>query len=137
MHKSQRKNDILEERLKSSDERGGETSFRDLKRKYKRNAALVKILEENCLTFQAKLPKGIRPARSVELRIETYSESKPPSRRLYRLSSPEILIAKSCTTKNLDAGKIRPGRSPYVCLKCFPKKKESSLSVVVDCWRLN
>lgn len=91
---SQRKNDIVERRLKGSDGIGSQASFEDLKRKHEGKPTLVRIFEVNRLIFQTKLPKGLPPIQSVDHRVKIINGTKPSCRRLHRISPSKLLEAK-------------------------------------------
>lgn len=83
------------------------------------------------------LPKGLLPRRSVDHCIEILSEPKPPFRCLYQISPSELLEPKKYATENLEAGRNRPGKSPYGSSLLFAKMKDGSLRGVVDHRGLN
>ncbi|XP_040967114.1 uncharacterized protein [Gossypium hirsutum] len=61
----------------------------------------------------AQLPKSLPPKREVDHKIELVSNVVPPARAPYRMSPPELEELRKQLKELLDAGFIRPSKSPY------------------------
>ena len=84
------------------------------------------------------LPKALPPRRNVDHRIELEPGSKPVAKAPYRLSGPELEELKRQLTELMDAGFIRPSRSPYGAPVLFQGKKDTAeLRMCLDYRMLN
>ena len=83
------------------------------------------------------LPKELPPKREVDHRIEVVPGCTPPVKSPYRLSIAENAELKRQLNELLEAGFIRPSRSPYGAPVLFVKKKDGSLRMCVDYRALN
>ncbi|XP_016728394.2 uncharacterized protein K02A2.6-like [Gossypium hirsutum] len=85
----------------------------------------------------AKLPKNLPPKREVDHRIELVSNMVPPSRAPYHMSPPKLEELRKQLKELLDAGFIRPSKSPYGAPVLFQKKHDGSLRMCIDYRALN
>ncbi|XP_040942311.1 uncharacterized protein [Gossypium hirsutum] len=85
----------------------------------------------------AQLPKSLPPKREVDHRIELVSNVVPPARAPYRMSPPELEELQKHLKELLDAGFIRPSKSPYGAPVLFQKKHDGSLRMCIDYRALN
>lgn len=81
----------------------------------------------------ANLPKSLTPKREVDHRIELVSNMVPPTRAPYRMSPPEFEELWKQLKELLDAGFIRPFKSPYGAPVLFQKKHDGSLRMCIGC----
>ena len=82
----------------------------------------------------SKLP----PTRSFDLEINLKNPQRdPPFMKIYSLSSKEEVILKDWINKNLNAGLIRPSKSPAAAPIFFVPKKDGSLRPCIDYRLLN
>ena len=72
-----------------------------------------------------------------DLQIELEKDSHPLVRTIYSLSKFEQEVLKEFIDKNLINGFIRSMSSPHRALVLFIKKKDKSLQLCVDFYRLN
>ncbi|XP_040937957.1 uncharacterized protein [Gossypium hirsutum] len=85
----------------------------------------------------AQLPKSFPPKREVDHKIELVSNVVPPARAPYRMSPPELEELRKQLKELLDAGFIRPSKSPYGAPVLFQKKHDGSLRMCIDYRALN
>ncbi|WCJ29454.1 Transposon Tf2-6 polyprotein [Euphorbia peplus] len=100
-----------------------------------------KLLEEVMREFQdvipESLPKNLPPKRDVDHAIELYPGMKPPARAPYRMAPPELAELRRQLEELLQAGIIRPSKSPFGAPVLFQKKADGSLRLCVDYRALN
>ena len=87
--------------------------------------------------FSAKLPDGLPPQRDTDHKIEIVPGSKPPARRIYRMSPAEEMELKLQLEDHLRAGRLRPSVSPYGAGTLFASKKDGGLRLCIDYRWLN
>lgn len=63
------------------------------------------------------LPEGLTPKRSVDHKIETLPDEKPPHRGIFQLSPAELIATKEYISDLLRKGKRRPSKS---ILRSYP-----------------
>ncbi|XP_040930143.1 uncharacterized protein [Gossypium hirsutum] len=85
----------------------------------------------------AQLPKSLPPKREVDHKIKLVSNVVPPARAPYRMSPPELEELRKQLKELLDAGFIRPSKSPYGAPVLFQKKHDGSLRMCIDYRALN
>ncbi|KAE8705397.1 cytochrome P450 78A7-like [Hibiscus syriacus] len=85
----------------------------------------------------AELPKKLPPKREVDHKIELVPNVEPPARAPYRMAPPELEEMRRQLKDLLDAGYIRPSKSPYGALVLFQKKHDDSLRMCIDYRALN
>ena len=99
---------------------------------------LEDVLEQFVDRMSENMPKSLPPRRAVDHRIELEPGSRPVAKAPYRLSGPELGELKKQLTELLDAGLIRPSRSPYGAPVLFQKKKDTpELRMCLDYRALN
>lgn len=96
-----------------------------------------RVLREFSDVFPAQLPPGLPPERDVDHRIELLPDKTPPSRPTIRLSETEMQELKKQLAELMEAGFIRPSKSPYGAPVLFVKKKDGSMRMCVDYRALN
>lgn len=75
------------------------------------------------LEFPEKLP----PRREMDHEIELESEARPPSMGPYRMAPPELEELHKQLKELLEAGFIRPSKTPYGAPMLFQCKHDGSL----------
>ena len=80
-----------------------------------------------------KLPEH----RPYDLKINLQDGTEPPLGAMYSLSQVELEALRTFIDENLNAGMIRPTRSPYGAPILFVKKKDGSLRLCTDFRGLN
>lgn len=96
-----------------------------------------RLVAEFSDVFPKQLPKGLPPSREVDHRIELIPGSTPPSRPTYRLSIAELSELKTQLKELIEAGFIRPSKSPFGAPVLFVKKKDGSMRLCIDYRALN
>ncbi|CAL1372707.1 unnamed protein product [Linum trigynum] len=95
------------------------------------------VLEEFDDVMPSELPKKLPPRREVDHKIELEPGAKPPSRAPYRMSPPELEELRRQLKDLVDAGYMRPSKSPFGAPVLFQKKKEGSLRMCIDYRAIN
>ncbi|KAL3499013.1 hypothetical protein ACH5RR_041745 [Cinchona calisaya] len=95
------------------------------------------VLEEFKSVMPAELPKELPPKREVDHEIELIPSTKPPAMVPYRMAPPELAELRKQLKDLLDAGYIRPSKSPFGAPILFQKKHDGSLRMCVDYRALN
>ena len=72
------------------------------------------------------------PPRVTDHHIELQPGSRPPARRIYRLSPLEEKELKEQLEDHLREGRIRPSNSPFGASVVFAPKKGGALRMCVD-----
>jgi hypothetical protein len=85
----------------------------------------------------SKLPAQLPPRRAIDHKIELVPGARPPAQAPYRLSGPEMVELKMQLEELLEAGYIRPSRSPYGAPVLFQRKKDGTLRLCTDFRALN
>lgn len=98
---------------------------------------LKSIIKGYSDVFQAELPPGLPPIRSVDHEIETDPNSKIPYRLLFHLSPEELRAKREYIEENIKNGRNRRSKSPYGAPLFFAKKEGKPLRAVVDYRMLN
>ena len=80
---------------------------------------------------------GIPLVREVDLSIEILPGTTPTSRAPYRMDPTELKELKIQLQELLDKGFIRPSVSPWGEHVFFVKKKDGSLRMCIDYWKIN
>ncbi|KAE8716635.1 Protein NRT1/ PTR FAMILY 3.1 [Hibiscus syriacus] len=83
------------------------------------------------------LPKHLPPKRELDHKIELVENAKPPARAPYRMAPPELEEMRKQLKDLLDAGYIRPSKSPYGAPVLFQRKHDDSLIMCIDYRALN
>ena len=96
-----------------------------------------KVLEEFKDVMPAELPKRLPPRREVDHAIELEPGAKPPAFAPYRMAPLELEELRKQLKELLDAGYIRPSKSPYGAPVLFQKKHDGSLRLCIDYRALN
>ncbi|KAE8690049.1 hypothetical protein F3Y22_tig00110929pilonHSYRG00045 [Hibiscus syriacus] len=84
-----------------------------------------------------ELPKELPPRRLVDHEIELIPGVKPPAKCPYRMSHPEFAELRKQLDELLQAGFIRPSKSPFGAPVLFQRKHYGSLRLCVDYRALN
>ncbi|XP_059067817.1 uncharacterized protein LOC131858554 [Cryptomeria japonica] len=100
-------------------------------------SAIQEVLSEFADVMPDSLPAVLPPRRHVDHRIELEAGARPPAKDPYRLSGPEMGELKKQLIELVDAGYLRPSRSPYATPVLFQRKKDGSLRMCVDHRALN
>lgn len=95
------------------------------------------LIEKYKHVMPGELSKELPPKQWVDHRIDAMPGSKPPSKAPYRLNRKETLELKKQLDELLEAGFIRPSRSPYGAPVLFVKKKDGSIRMCIDYRALN
>ncbi|KAE8736351.1 cytochrome P450 78A7-like [Hibiscus syriacus] len=95
------------------------------------------VLAEFQDVMPAELPKKLPPKREVDHKIELVPNVEPPARAPYRMAPPELEEMRRQLKDLLDAGYIRPSKSPYGAPVLFQKKHDGSLRMCIDYRALN
>ncbi|XP_071690789.1 uncharacterized protein [Rutidosis leptorrhynchoides] len=74
---------------------------------------IEKVLDEFKDVMPKELPRKLPPRREIDHTIELEPVSKPPSKAPYRMPPPELEELQRQLKELLDAGYIRPSKSPY------------------------
>ncbi len=77
------------------------------------------------------------PSRPTDHRIQIIEGSRPPARRIYRLSPNEEQELKMQLEDHLKENRIRPSNSPYGASVVFADKKDGGKRMCVDYRQLN
>ncbi|GJX08171.1 putative retrotransposon gag domain, aspartic peptidase domain protein [Tanacetum coccineum] len=91
-----------------------------------------KVIEWVLDEFKDVMPKKLQPMREVDHTIELETGSKPPAKAPYQMSPPELEELHKQLKELMDAGYIRPSKSPYGGPVLFQKKKDGSLRMCID-----
>jgi hypothetical protein len=86
--------------------------------------------------FPEELP-GMPPERKVEFAIELIPDTTPISKRVYRVSGPELVELKKKMDELLEKGYIRPSTSPWAAPVLFVEKKDGTKRMCIDYRALN
>jgi hypothetical protein len=70
-----------------------------------------------------EFPKMLPPRCTIDHQIELESGLQPPARAPYQLSGPELEELKRQLMELIDAGFIRPSRSPYGAPSSFKRRR--------------
>jgi len=81
-----------------------------------------KVLEEFKDVMPTELPKRLPPRREADHTTELELGAKPPAFAPYRMAPPELEELMRQLKELLDAGYIRPSKSPYGALVLFERK---------------
>ncbi|XP_039017075.1 uncharacterized protein LOC120147894 [Hibiscus syriacus] len=84
-----------------------------------------------------ELPKELPPRRSVDHEIELIPRVKPLAKFSYRMSPPKLAELRKQLDELLQAGFIRPSKSPFGAPVLFQRKHDGSLRLCVDYRALN
>ncbi|XP_039038705.1 uncharacterized protein LOC120176331 [Hibiscus syriacus] len=95
------------------------------------------VLAEFQDVMPVELPKKLPPKREVDHKIELVPNVEPPARAPYRMAPPELEEMRRQLKDLLDAGYIRPSKSPYGAPMLFQKKHDGSLRMCIDYRALN
>jgi len=87
--------------------------------------------------FSKTKAETLSPHRPYDLKINLEEGAKPPVGPIYSLSASEQEALKKFIKENLNTGFIQPTSSPHSALVLFVKKKDGSLHLCVDFYRLN
>ena len=71
------------------------------------------VLQKNSDVMTEELPKTLPPRREVDHMIELEAGAKPPALAPYRMAPPELEELRKQLKELLEAGHIRPSKSPY------------------------
>ena len=98
---------------------------------------LKRICDEFADVIADTKPSKLPPPRSVDHKIELKEGTRPWSQQPYRLSIAEKEELKRQLEALLEAGLIRPSKSPWGAPVLFVKKKSGDLRLCIDWRRLN
>jgi hypothetical protein len=96
----------------------------------------IRIVSEFHDVFPKELP-GMTPERKVEFAIELIPGTAPISKRVYRVSGPELVELKKQIDELLEKGYIRPSTSPWAAPVLFVEKKDGTKRMCIDYRALN
>jgi hypothetical protein len=96
----------------------------------------INVVSEFLDVFPEELP-GMPPERKIEFVIELIPGTAPISKRVYRVSRPELVELKKQIDELLKKGYIRPSTSPWVALVLFVEKKDGTKRMCIDYSSLN
>jgi Reverse transcriptase (RNA-dependent DNA polymerase) len=95
------------------------------------------LIEDFSDIFPHDLPHGLPPKRSIDLKIDLLTDTKPVKRPIYKLSEEELKLLKSQIDELLEEGFIRPSTSSWGSSVIFVPKKEGGLRMRIDYRALN
>jgi hypothetical protein len=96
----------------------------------------IRIVSEFPDVFPEEL-LGMPPERKVEFAIELILGTTPISKRVYRVSGPELVELKKQIDELLEKGYIRPSTSPWAAPVLFVEKKDGTKRMCIDYRALN
>ena len=96
-----------------------------------------KLLGSFADVMPSELPKKLPPVREVDHRIELVPDAKPPATVPYRMAPPELEELKKQLKELMDAGYIKPSKSPFGAPVLFQRKHDGSLRMCIDYRALN
>ena len=102
----------------------------------RQDLSLHKVVCEYEDVFLDELP-GLPPYRNVDFTIELHLGTTSISMTPHRMMSIELQELKVYLQDLLDRGFIRPSTSPWGAPVLFTKKKDKTLRLCIDYWRLN
>ncbi|KAL0354320.1 UNVERIFIED_CONTAM: hypothetical protein Sangu_1013300 [Sesamum angustifolium] len=70
----------------------------------------MKLLKEFEDVMPDELPRSLPLKRVVDHEIELVPGTKPPAKKLYRLSQPELVELRKQLKDMLESGKIKPAK---------------------------
>jgi len=86
--------------------------------------------------FVVEIPR-FPPHREVDFFIKLMLREPPRSKAPYKMSTQELVELKLQLKEILDKGYIRPRVSPWGAPVLFVKKKDGTLRLCIDYWKLN
>jgi hypothetical protein len=101
------------------------------------NSALDQLRSDFEEVFPDQLPACLPPRRDIDHKIDLVPGATPQSRPVYRLSPIELQELKKQLDELLEAGYIRPSKSPYGAPAIFVKKKDGTMRMCLDYRALN
>jgi hypothetical protein len=96
----------------------------------------INVVSEFPDVFPEELP-GMPPERKVEISIELIPGTAPISKRVYRVSGPELVELKKQIDELSEKGYIRPSTSPWAAPVLFVEKKDDTKRMCIDYRSLN
>ena len=96
----------------------------------------IPVVKEFPDVFPKKLP-GLPPEREVDPSIEILSGMTLISKAPYRMAPIELKELKTQLQELLDKGFVRPSVSPWGAPVLFVKKKDDTLWMCIDYWKIN
>ena len=93
---------------------------------------MKELLCEYSDVFPSELPDVFPPQREMDHDITTEPGGKPPSKRAYWMSQPELDELELQITDLLKKGLIEPSKSPYDAPVFFVRKSDGTLRMVCD-----
>ena len=96
----------------------------------------IPVVREFLDVFPEELP-SIPLEREVDLSIEIVPRTVPMSRAPYRMALKELKELKSQLQELMDKEFIRPSVSPWGALVLFVKKKDGTIRMCIDYWKIN
>jgi hypothetical protein len=81
-------------------------------------------------------PDGLPPTRECDFEIN-FECDEPPMERTYRMSPVELRQVRVQLQDLLAKGWIRPSKSMYGAPILFVRKKDGTMRMCVDYWKLN
>ena len=96
----------------------------------------IPVVKEFPYVFHKELP-SIPLEREVDLAIEIVPGTVPVSRAPYRMAPAELKELKVQLQELLDKGFVRPSVSPWDSPVLFVKKKDGTLRMCIDYWKIN
>jgi hypothetical protein len=91
----------------------------------------IRIVLEFPDVFPEELP-SLPPERKVVSAIELIPCTAPISKRVYRVSGPELVELKKQIDELLEKGYIRPSTSPWAAPVLFVEKKDGTKMMCID-----
>jgi hypothetical protein len=96
----------------------------------------IKVVSEFLDVFSEDLP-GMPPERKVEFSIELLPRTAPISKRVYRVSGPELVELKKQIDELSEKGYIRPSTTPWAAPVLFVEMKDGTRRMCIDYRALN
>ena len=96
----------------------------------------IPMVSEFSDVFLEDLPR-LTPQWEVDFSIELLPNTSPISKAPYRMALAELKELKIQLQELLDKGFIRPSVSPWGAPVLFVKKKDGTLRLCIDYWKLN
>jgi hypothetical protein len=91
----------------------------------------IKVVSEFPDVFPEDL-LGMSPERKIEFAIELIPDTAPISKRVYRVSGPELVELKKQIDELLEKDYIRPSTSPWAAPMLFMEKKDGTKRMCID-----
>ena len=84
-----------------------------------------------------QLLKALAPRREIDHQIVLVPKAKPSARAPYRMAPPELAKLRKKLDELLEAGFIRPSKTPFKAPMLFQKKQDGNLHLCINYRTLN